>query len=88
MYVVHLVFFTDGLEKFDDFNSQGYFDYVITTNLNYRSPELLKRSWYIEADMSKFTAAIINTFNHDVPIETAYLNRKDSDIAKEAQRTI
>ena len=60
--------FTDGLEKFDDFNSQGYFDYVITTNLNYRSPELLKRSWYIEADMSKFTAAIINTLNHDVPI--------------------
>lgn len=62
------VLFTDGLEKFDDFNSQGYFDYVITTNLNYRSPELLKRSWYIEADMSKFTAAIINTLNHDVPI--------------------
>lgn len=60
--------FTDGLEKFDDFNSQGYFDYVITTNLNYRSPELLKRSWYIEADMSKFTATIINTLNHDVPI--------------------
>ena len=60
--------FTDGLEKFDDFNSQGYFDYVITTNLNYHSPELLKRSWYIEADMSKFTAAIINTLNHDVPI--------------------
>ena len=60
--------FTDGLEKFDDFNSQGYFDYVITTNLNYRSPELLKRSWYIEADMSKFTAVIINTLNHDVPI--------------------
>ena len=60
--------FTDGLEKFDDFNSQGYFDYVITTNLNYRSPELLKRSWYIEADMSKFTADIINTLNHDVPI--------------------
>lgn len=54
--------------QFDDFNSQGYFDYVITTNLNYRSPELLKRSWYIEADMSKFTAAIINTLNHDVPI--------------------
>ena len=36
--------FTDGLEKFDDFNSQGYFDYVITTNLNYRSPELLREA--------------------------------------------
>lgn len=60
--------FTDGLEKFDEFHNREFFDYVITTNLNYRSPELLKRDWYIEADMTKFTAAIINTLNHDVPI--------------------
>ena len=43
--------FTDGLEKFDDFNSQGYFDYVITTNLNYRSPELLKRKITLPAGL-------------------------------------
>lgn len=60
--------FTCGLEKFDDFYSRGYIDYVVTTNLNYRPQELLDREWYIEADMSKFTAAIINTLNHDVPI--------------------
>lgn len=60
--------FTDGLDKFDDFYRRGYIDYVITTNLNYRDPELLTREWYIEADMSKFTAAIINSLNHDVPI--------------------
>lgn len=60
--------FTDGFAKFDDFYSRGYFDYIITTNLNYRDAELFKRPWYIEADMSKFTAAIINTLNHDVPI--------------------
>ena len=60
--------FTDGLEKFDEFHTRGYFDYCITTNLNYRTPELMNREWYIEADMSKFTAAIINALNHDVPI--------------------
>jgi len=60
--------FTDGLEKFDDYYSQGYFDYVITTNLIYRIPELKTREWYIEADMSRFLAAIINAMNHDVPM--------------------
>ncbi|MBQ8637983.1 MAG: ribose-phosphate pyrophosphokinase [Lachnospiraceae bacterium] len=60
--------FTDGFQKFDDFYARGYIDNVITTNLNYRDPELFTKEWYIEADMSKFTAAIINSLNHDVPI--------------------
>ena len=38
---------------------------MITTNLNYRPESLLKRPWYQEADMSKYLAAIINSFNHD-----------------------
>ncbi len=63
--------FTSGLEKFDDFYGKGYIDHVITTNLNYRPQELLQREWYIEADMSKYTAAIINSFNHDVSIGAA-----------------
>ena len=60
--------FTNGLEKFDQFYEKGYIDYVITTNLNYRPQELLDRPWYIEADMSKYLAAIVNSFNHDVSI--------------------
>ena len=60
--------FTDGFEKFDEFYENGYMDYVITTNLNYRNPELLTKPWYLEADMSKYVAAIINTLNHDVSI--------------------
>ena len=63
--------FTSGLEKFDDFYAKGYIDYVITTNLNYRPKELLDREWYLEADMSKYMAAIINSFNHDVSIGAA-----------------
>ncbi|MEG2700083.1 MAG: ribose-phosphate pyrophosphokinase, partial [Hungatella sp.] len=63
--------FTNGLEKFDDYYQKGYIDYVITTNLNYRPHELLTRGWYLEADMSKYLAAIINALNHDVSIGAA-----------------
>lgn len=63
--------FTNGLEKFDEFYHKGYIDYVITTNLNYRPPALLERKWYLEADMSRYLAAIMNSFNHDVSIEAA-----------------
>ena len=57
--------FTAGFEKFDEFYQKGYIDSVVTTNLNYRSPELFTKEWYVEADMSKYTAAIINSLNHD-----------------------
>ncbi len=42
---------------------------MITTNLIYRTKELLSRKWYVEADMAKYMAAIINSLNHDVSIE-------------------
>lgn len=60
--------FTDGFQKFDEFYEKGYISRVVTTNLNYRSPELLSKPYYTEADMSKFTAMIIDTLNHDTPI--------------------
>ena len=63
--------FTNGLEKFDEFYEKGYIDYVITTNLNYRPKELLERAWYLEADMSKYIAAIVNSLTHDVSIGKA-----------------
>ncbi len=63
--------FTNGLEKFDDFYSKGYIDRVVTTNLNYRPNELFNREWYVEADISKYIAAIVNSLNHDVSISTA-----------------
>ena len=57
--------FTDGFEKFDEFYNRRWFDYVVTTNLVYCSPELLEKPWYVEADMTRFTARILNTLNHD-----------------------
>ncbi|MCI8373664.1 MAG: ribose-phosphate pyrophosphokinase [Lachnospiraceae bacterium] len=60
--------FSNGLDKFDQYYKQGYIDRVITTNLVYRTPELLSRPYYVEADMSKFLASIIEALNHDVSI--------------------
>ncbi len=61
--------FTDGLADFDKAFDEGYFDRVITTNLCYRRPELLGRPWYLEADMAKFIASIIDFSNHDVSLD-------------------
>ena len=60
--------FTSGCDKFDEYYEKGYIDSVVTTNLNYRPQELLEKEWYVEADMSKYIAAIINSLNHDASI--------------------
>ncbi len=60
--------FTNGLERFDKAYESGIIDNVLTTNLIYQTPELLKREWYIDCDMSKYIAYIIDTLNHDASI--------------------
>ena len=60
--------FTSGLEKFDKMYESGIIDRVLTTNLVYQTPELLEREWYIDCDMSKYIAYIIDTLNHDASI--------------------
>lgn len=60
--------FTNGLEKFDKAYENGIIDRVLTTNLIYQTPELLQREWYINCDMSKYIAYIIDTLNHDSSI--------------------
>ena len=62
--------FTDGLEKFDKAYEDGYIDGILGTNLTYRSPELLKREWFMEVDVSKYIAYFIAAINHDVSIGT------------------
>ena len=60
--------FTNGLEKFDKAHESGLIDKILTTNLIYQTPELLERDWYINCDMSKYIAYIIDTLNHDSSI--------------------
>ena len=57
--------FTNGLEKFDKAYEDGILHGVLTTNLIYQTPELLQREWYINCDLSKYVALIIDTLNHD-----------------------
>lgn len=51
--------FTEGLEKFQKAYEQGLFNAVLSTNLTYATEEVLKKNWFIQADMSKFVAYII-----------------------------
>ena len=60
--------FTNGLDKFDKAYEEGLIHRVLTTNLVYQTPELLQREWYINCDMSKYIAYIIDTLNHDSSI--------------------
>lgn len=57
--------FTNGLEKFDKAYENGILHGVLTTNLIYQTPELLQRPWYINCDLSKYIALMIDTLNHD-----------------------
>ncbi len=60
--------FTNGLESFDKAYEEGLIDKVLTTNLIYQSPDLLEKPYYINCDMSKYIAYIIDTLNHDSSI--------------------
>ncbi|QOV19081.1 ribose-phosphate pyrophosphokinase [Blautia liquoris] len=60
--------FTNGLLKFDQAYEQGLFTKLLTTNLVYQTPELLEKPWYVSCDLSKYTALIIDTLNHDSSI--------------------
>lgn len=60
--------FTNGLERFDNAYKDGIISKVLTTNLIYQTPELLERPYYVNCDMSKYIALLIDTLNHDVSI--------------------
>ena len=57
--------FTNGLEKFDKAHENKIFDKIFCTNLVYRRPELADRDWFVEVNMCKYVAYIIDTLNHD-----------------------
>jgi len=62
--------FTNGMEKFDKAYEAGMFDFILTTNLVYQTPELLQKPYYINCDLSKYIAYIIDTLNHDASISS------------------
>ena len=68
--------FTDGFDSFDDYYDKGYINKVVTTNLTYLPPVFYEKPYFVQADMSKFLALIIDSLNHDVTIG-AVLNPTD-----------
>ena len=64
--------FTEGLKAFDEAYEKCYFDRIISTNLCYQPPELKGKPYYVEADMSKFIASIIDFMNHDASMNNIY----------------
>ena len=62
--------FTNGMEKFDQAYEEGLISGILTTNLIYQTPELLSRPYYINCDMSKYIALVIDTLNHDASISS------------------
>ncbi len=60
--------FTNGLARFDEYYQNGFIDRILTTNLVYQTPELLSRPYYINVDMSKYIALIIDNLNHDASL--------------------
>ena len=73
--------FCNGYKKFDKAYEDGLFDKVFTTNLVYNSPELLEKPWYVNVNMSKYCAYIIDTLNHDESL-SSLLDPKDRIYAK------
>ena len=62
--------FTNGLAPFDKAVADGIIYKVVTTNLTYQTPELLSKPYYINCDMSKYSADIIDTLNQDSSISS------------------
>ena len=60
--------FTSGMAKFDAAVESGVLDAVLGTNLTYRKPELLERSWYFDVDCSKYCADFVAAINHEMSV--------------------
>lgn len=65
---VSFALFCNGLEEFDKAYANGVIDKVFSTNLIYRTPELLSREWYAPIEMQKYCAYLIDTLNHDMSV--------------------
>jgi len=62
---VSLPFFSgNAMEEFDRVHAEGYFSKIIGTNAVYHE-ELLKRDWFVSADVTSLFAHIISRLHHN-----------------------
>ncbi|MEA4888197.1 MAG: ribose-phosphate pyrophosphokinase [Clostridiaceae bacterium] len=60
--------FTDGLASFQRAYDEGIINRIFATNLVYRQPELLAAPWFVDVNMAKFVALLIDAINHDASL--------------------
>ncbi len=60
--------FSHGLERFDEAYEAGIIERVYSTNLIYHHPDLLQRPWYVDVNMAKYVALLIDAINHDASL--------------------
>lgn len=64
--------FCNGLDKFDEAYRQGTITRIFTTNLIYRTEELLSRDWFCEVNMAKYLAYIIDAINEECSLSDMF----------------
>ena len=62
--------FTEGCDNFDKAYKEGVFDRVLSTNLVYHRPELLKKPWFVDVNMCKYVAYLVDSLNDDASISS------------------
>jgi ribose-phosphate pyrophosphokinase len=60
--------FTEGLQAMEAATQAGIIDRIFATNLIYRRPELQNAPWFVEVDLSRFVALLIDAINHDASL--------------------
>lgn len=62
---VTFTFFTNGIEKMNEFYQKGYIKKLFSTNLTYIPDKFKQAEWFQEVDMSKMVSLLIDTVNYD-----------------------
>lgn len=74
--IASFALFNEGLERFDEAYKNGIIKKVYSTNLSYLNPELKQKPWFLEVDLTRFIALVINTLNNNESI-SPLLNSQD-----------
>ena len=70
-------FFSKGIDKFNEYYENGYFEKVYSTNLVYVSENVKKQPWFESVDCSYNIAKIINELNYGRSIGELIKGRDD-----------
>ena len=62
--------FTEGVEEFNKCYEQGLIKRFFSTNLTYIPDMVRNAEWFVEVDLSKLIATLIDRLNHDESISS------------------